>query len=281
MNVTSLASSSISQAVRNLGAAPLTEVNLAEHIWPLFDRVRRRAITKKQSSLEQPHEIYLANHSLGRPPDQVAADVQVALDLWYEQLDVAWSHPHGWLAASNYFRQQIADLLGAASSQSVVPKTSAGQGLRAVLNSMSDHGHVPTVVATRGEFDSCDVILKTYAQKGRAKIRWIEPDAREPIELYSIQSLKAALDSQVDLVLCSQALFATGQVLADIPDLVAAAHQIGAKVMVDTYHSFGVVPLEWEGSGQYSLGGADFLIGGSYKYARGGPGACWLAIHPR
>ncbi|KAA0216225.1 MAG: hypothetical protein DYG94_05705 [Leptolyngbya sp. PLA3] len=26
---------------------------------------------------------------------------------------------------------------------------------------------------------------------------------------------------------------------------------------------------------------ADFIIGGSYKYTRGGPGACWLAIHPR
>jgi kynureninase len=85
----------------------------------------------------------------------------------------------------------------------------------------------------------------------------------------------------VDLVLCSQVLFATGQVLAGIPDLVATAHQVGARVMVDTYHSFGVLPLEWEGSNPHSLGGADFLIGGSYKYTRGGPGACWLAIHPR
>lgn len=281
MNITSLASPAITQAVHHLGATALTEVNLAEHIWPLFDRFRRRLVTNQQNAVEQPPEIYLANHSLGRPLDQVAIDVQLALDLWYEQLDAAWSHPLGWLAASNYFRHQIAVLLGAASRQWVVPKTSAGQGLRAVLNSMSDHGHVPNVVATRGEFDSCDVILKTYAQKGRAKIRWVEPDSRQPIELYSVPSLKAALDSQVDLVLCSQVLFATGQVLVDIPDLVAAAHRVGAKVIVDTYHSFGVVPLEWEGSGRYSLGGADFLIGGSYKYARGGPGACWLAIHPR
>ncbi len=281
LNNSILASPSITRAVRNLGPEALTESNLSAHVWPLFDRVRRRSLVTPGDTAGSQGEIYLANHSLGRPLDQVAVDVQIALDLWYEHLDAAWSHPQGWLAAIQYFRQQVADLLGAASYQSVVPKTSAGQGLRAVLNALSDHGRVPTIVTTRGEFDSCDVILKTYVQKGRAKVRWVEPDTREPIDTYSVQGLIAALDARVDLVLCSQVLFATGQVLAWIPDLVAAAHQVGAKVMVDTYHSFGVLPLEWEGSNRHSLGGADFLIGGSYKYTRGGPGACWLAIHPR
>lgn len=277
----SLASSTIHQAVSKLGDGPLTEAQLSQHVWPLFDRVRKRSHLSAPQLAVQDSEIYLANHSLGRPLDQMALDVREALDLWYEHLDAAWSHPRGWLATSNYFREQIAELLGTSSYQSIVPKSSAGQGLRAVLNSLSDYGRVPTVVTTRGEFDSCDVILKTYVQKGRAKVRWIEPDVREPIELYSVKSLKAALDKSVDLVLCSHVVFASGQVLDGIPDLVAAAHRVGAKVMVDTYHSFGVLPLEWEGTGRYALGGADFLIGGSYKYARGGPGACWLAIHPR
>ena len=276
-----LASSTISQAALGLGAAALSEPHLAKHVWPLFKRVRQRHSASHEVRSGYRSPIYLANHSLGRPLDQVAKDVQLAMDLWYEVLDEAWSHPQGWFAASHYFRHQIAELLGAQSYQSVVPKTSAGQGLRAVLNSLSDQGHVPTVVASRGEFDSCDVILKTYAQKGRARVRWVEPDSREPIESYSVPTILSAVDADVDLVLCSQVMFATGQVLRDLPDLVAAAHRVGAKVIVDTYHSFGVLPLEWEGSGKYSLGGADFVIGGSYKYARGGPGACWLAIHPR
>ena len=35
-------------------------------------------------------EIYLANHSLGRPPDRVAEDVREALDAWYADMDGAW-----------------------------------------------------------------------------------------------------------------------------------------------------------------------------------------------
>ena len=268
----------ISAACRALGAAELDETLVAEHIWPLFARARGRG---SSSSSASPAEIYLANHSLGRPLDRMGEDVRMALDLWYERMDGAWSDPRGWLAASTYFRRQVAELLGAASYQQVIPKTSAGQGLRAVLNALSDHGRVPRVVATRGEFDSCDLILKTYAAKGRAAVHWVAPFNKDPIEQYSVQNLIAALRQPTDLVLCSQVLFATGQVLTDLPRLVAAAHQAGALVMVDTYHSFGVLPVQWEGPSLYSLGGADFLIGGSYKYARGGPGACWLAIHPR
>jgi kynureninase len=46
-------------------------------------------------------------------------------------------------------------------------------------------------------------------------------------------------------------------------------------VLVDSYHAVGVIPVSMEELD------ADFMIGGSYKYTRGGPGACWLAIHPR
>src|SRR5690606_31478477 len=69
--------------------------------------------------------------------------------------------------------------------------------------------------------------------------------------------------------------FGTGQWLTGIDRLVEAAHRRGALVLVDAYHAAGVIPMDLERLG------ADFAIGGSYKYTRGGPGAGWLAIHPR
>jgi len=55
----------------SLPAGALSEAGLREHVWPRFSRVLQR------------DEIYLANHSLGRPLDRLSADVQEALDLWY------------------------------------------------------------------------------------------------------------------------------------------------------------------------------------------------------
>jgi kynureninase len=49
---------------------------------------------------------------------------------------------------------------------------------------------------------------------------------------------------------------------------------VGAKLLVDSYHAVGVFPVD------IAAMHADFAIGGSYKYLRGGPGACFLYLSP-
>ena len=77
------AKNTIELAVARLGEGALTESALVEHVHPLFSRVLERN--------QQSGEIYLANHSLGRPLDMVAHVVQGALDGWYTQLDGVWA----------------------------------------------------------------------------------------------------------------------------------------------------------------------------------------------
>lgn len=248
-----------------LGSGPLTEAAIAQHIAPLFSRAlagdRQRA------------EIYLANHSLGRPPDRTADDVQSAIAMWYSRMDACWDDD-GWLAEMDRYRAAIAQLIGFSRGDSIVPKTSAGQGLRAVLNSKV--GIPIRVVATRGEFDSVDFILKTYAKRGQADVAWVEPTCADgPAPLFDSAAIVSEIRSGADVVVVSQVFFGTGQVLDGLNAIVAAAHAAGAIVIVDAYHAAGVMPLELEALD------VDFVIGGCYKYLRGGPGACWLAIHPR
>ncbi len=245
----------IAAAVAAMGPGPLTEEGIVRHIAPLFSHVL--------SGRERP--IYLANHSLGRPLDATAADVAEALGLWQSRLGNAWE---AWSAEIAAYRTRLATLMHAPRADCVVPKTSAGQGLRAVLNS---YDRVPRVVATRGEFDSIDIILRQYARRGRIDLRFVEARADGT---FGAADIVAAVRG-VDLVVVSQVVFNTGQVLTELPALIAAAHASGARVLVDVYHSLGVMPVD------IAALDADFAIGGSYKYLRGGPGAGYMYLHPR
>ncbi|ADE14378.1 aminotransferase class V [Nitrosococcus halophilus Nc 4] len=248
--------SEIEQAVRALGVGPLTEAGLISHIHPLFSRVLRHSAG----------EIYLANHSLGRPLDRTAQDVATGLDCWYQRMDEAWED---WQGAIHGFREQMAQLLQAPRADCVVPKASAGQALRAVLNC---YDQKIQVVTTRGEFNSIDFILKVYAQRDRIALTFVEPDQEGH---YHLEDVLTAMGEHTDLVVISMVMFVTGQRLADLKQFTRAAQDRGARVLVDLYHAVGVFPVEVEALG------ADFVIGGCYKYLRGGPGACWLYLHPR
>jgi kynureninase len=243
----------IRAAVAALGAGPLNEEAIARHIAPLFSRV----LTTDR--------IYMANHSLGRPLDAMAEDVAEAASLLYRQMGDAWDD---WLAEREAFRGRIARLIGAERPDCVVPKTAAGQGLRAVLNAL---GAKPHVVATRGEFDSTDVILKQYAALGRAEVCWVEPDAKAE---FSVDALMDALEENTELVVVSQVMYQTAQIIDRLPELAAVCHAHGARLLVDAYHAVGVIPVN------VRTMGVDFLTGGSYKYLRGGPGAGYLYVSP-
>jgi kynureninase len=200
-------------------------------------------------------EIYLANHSLGRPPDRVAQDVRAALDAWYRDMDGAWQF---WLEGREKFRSLTGKLIGAPSADCIVPKTSAGQGLRAVLNALPGQ---PRVLTTDAEFDSLDFILRVYREKGRIALDSL------PFENFQLK--------QADLLVVSTVAFRTSKILKNVEQLIAKAHAAGSLVLLDVYHHAGVLPL-----GLAALD-ADFAVGGSYKYLRGGAGASWLYVHPR
>ena len=249
----------IQQAVADMGPGPLTESGIQTHISPLFRRVL--------AGDAQRGEIYLANHSLGRPLDRTGEDIAGALDLWYTGMDDAWG---AWIEASDDYRARVARLIGRSRSDAVVPKTSAGQGLRAVLNALPNT--TPNIVTTAGEFDSIDFTLRTYDRKHRASVKFVPCDDKG---LFCASDIIEAIGDTTDLVVVSLAIFATGQLIEGVDEIVRAAHARGAIVALDAYHAAGVMPLDFDATG------ADFAFGGNYKYTRGGPGACWLAIADR
>jgi kynureninase len=245
---------SLAKALAGLGTGPLTEEALGRHIYPLFSKSLGGS------------GIYLANHSLGRPPDQTEEDLCEGFRLWQSKLGDAWEW---WLEEQQAYRSRIAQLVGAPRSDYIVPKASAGQGLRTILNGLPG---VPRVVSTTGEFDSIDVILKQYAALGRITLQQIlceSADGGTDLTLL-IEKIRRG----VELVVLSQVMFMTGRIVPHLDGLAELCHEFGARLAVDAYHSAGVFRID------VSAMKADFLIGGSYKYLRGGPGAAFLYISP-
>jgi kynureninase len=128
------------------------------------------------------------------------------------------------------------------------------------------------VLSTDAEFDSIDVILKQYAAVGRIQLELVSIHASDG--RLDLSRLFDGINNKIDLVVVSQVLFATGEVLPDLDALAANCHQHGARLLVDAYHAVGALPVD------VNAMGADFMIGGSYKYLRGGPGACFLYLSP-
>jgi kynureninase len=253
-------------AVAALGPGALTEEALRRHIFPLFSR-----------SLAAPG-IHLANHSLGRPLDQTEDDLREGFAHWQAKLGDAWEP---WQQEEQQHRARLAELIGASRPDCVIPKTSAGQGLRTVLNALPHAADsIPRILSTASEFDSVDIILKQYAAVGRIHLQLVNchaPDGSIDLSLL-LAAIRAGNArggvSCIDLVIVSQVLFTTGQVIPDLARLAAECHQQGARLLVDAYHAIGVFPVD------VAAMQADFMIGGSYKYLRGGPGAAFLYISP-
>lgn len=241
----------------NLPDGPITGEYVHQWVKPLFSEVLYR------------EEVYLANHSLGRPLDQTRMDVAEGMSHWYADMDTAWD---AWVVEMDVWRSATAALLGLDRRDCVVPRTSCGQALRAVLNSFSSKKLI-RVVTSDQEFDSIDFVLRAYHEAQRADVTFVPSGRRCGAPWVDAGKVAEQVLPGTDLLVISAVTFSTGQIVKGLNELVSRAHSVGAMVLVDAYHAVGVVP--------FGLGEADYAMGGSYKYLRGGPGACWLAVHPR
>ncbi len=243
------------QAMAGLGAGPLTEAAVRQWLRPLFSQTLAGGAN------------YLANHTLGRPLDRMSLDLAEGAAHWTRGLRDAWAP---WLAEEQAYRSALAGLLGLPRADCVVPKTSAGQALRAVLNTLPEGA---TVLTTREEFASVSVVLAQYQALGRLRVVFAAPaaDSRwSPNRV--IDGLRR--EPYVSLVVLSHVFYADGQVFDGFAALSDACRSVGAELLVDCYHSLGVLPIAMTELG------CDYLIGGCYKYLRGGPGAAFLALAP-
>ncbi len=114
------------------------------------------------------------------------------------------------------------------------------------------------VLTSDGEFHSARRQFARWAEDG-----WLDLEMRPASEI-----LEAARGGGYDLIMVSQLLFGTGEIVADINDIASLGRASGPWVVIDGYHSFMALESPFQETAALSA----FYLAGGYKYAMAGEG---------
>ena len=210
---------------------------------------------------------YLVSHSLGAMPRSVPDRLAEYVDTWAELGVRAWAN--GWWEMPLEVANEIAPLLGAGSGEvAMVPNVSIGQAM--VMSALTYTAPRDRIVMTELDFPSVRYVYDELAPRLGATVVVVPSDDGVSIDE---ERLLAAIDERTALVAISHVLFRSAYIL-DAEAICHHAHDVGAVVSLDGFHSVGVIPVDVKRIG------ADFLTGGVLKWLCGGPGGCFLYASP-
>jgi kynureninase len=211
---------------------------------------------------------YLVSNSLGAMPRSVPDRLADYARQWGEQGVRAWAQ--GWWDMPVTVGDVIAPLLGAHAGEVVMlPNVSIAQAM--VLSAMDYRPPRDTVVMTALDFPSVRYVHDALATRLGARV--VVVPAEDDGLSVNLERLLASIDERTRLVSISHVLFRSAYVL-DVDAICRRAHDVGALVSLDAFHSVGVIPVDVRASG------VDFLTGGVLKWLCGGPGGAFLYASP-
>lgn len=210
---------------------------------------------------------YLVSHSLGAMPRSVPDRLAEYVDMWAELGVRAWAN--GWWEMPIEVGNEIAPLIGAAAGEvAMVPNVSIGQAV--VMSALRYAPPRDRIVMTELDFPSVRYVYDQLAPRLGAKVVVVPSDDGVSVDE---ERLLGAIDERTALVAISHVLFRSAYII-DAEVVCRRAHDVGALVSLDAFHSVGVIPVDVKRIG------ADFLTGGVLKWLCGGPGGCFLYVSP-
>ncbi|MFO0608693.1 MAG: aminotransferase class V-fold PLP-dependent enzyme [Polyangiales bacterium] len=206
--------------------------------------------------------VLLTGHSHQAWPDCARDATIEAFDDAALHVDDKWSLA---FTAADAVREAVAARLNAKASRvALAPNT---HELVARFLSALPLARRPKLVTTAGEFHTIHRQLRRLAEEGVA-VTFV---AAQPADTLA-ERLLAAAGEDAAAVLASAVLFETSERVPHLGALTAAAKERGTEVLLDAYHAFNVAPFD---AGEAP--GA-FVVGGGYKYAQWGEGACFMVV---
>ncbi len=210
--------------------------------------------------------VYMISNSLGAMPRGVAASLAEYADAWATRGVRAWAER--WWTMGTEVGDAIGRIIGAPTG-SVSMHENVTTAHAVALSSLPLPGHRRRLVCCEGDFPSTIYLLRAQETLG-FELTIVPAEADFSVD---VQKVVDAIDGRTAMVAVSHVLFRSSFILDPQP-IIERAHAVGAQVILDTYQSAGIVPVD------VSDLGVDFATGGCLKWLCGGPGNAFLYTRP-
>lgn len=216
---------------------------------------------------------YLISNSLGAMPRGVYDYLNTFADTWANLGVSAWGQSFEdnptWFDLNATVSNKIAPLMGAPEN-SVLVHQNASIANSILLGGLdfSDTKRNKVVVTDR-DFPSDIYALRANLPE-HMQIHMVKTDDGITMDT---QKILDAIDENTRLVYMSHVLFRSAYIMP-AKEIVAKAHAVGAQVLLNGYHSVGVIPVDVTDLQ------VDFYIGGVLKWLCGGAGGVFMYVRP-
>ena len=209
---------------------------------------------------------YLVSNSLGAMPRGVYDSLRAYADSWATRGVRAWGE--GWWDLNIVLGNRIAPIVGA-PRDSVSIHQNVSLALAVLLSCFSLDGPRHKVVSTEMIFPS---VYYVWHELLPPSMHMELVPSNDGIGV-DLDRLIDAIDEDTMFVSLDHVFFRTAYIV-DAARVIEKAHKVGALVILDAYHSAGIVPLD------VTALDTDFMLAGVLKWMCGGPGGVFMYARP-
>jgi len=210
--------------------------------------------------------VYMISNSLGAMPRQTANNLAEYAETWATRGVRAWEER--WWEMPLEIGNTIGRIIGAAAG-SVSMHENVTTAHMVALSSLRPTGTRRRIVCTAMDFPS---MVHLYRAQQAAGFELHIVPAEDDLSLDTGRMVDA-IDDRTAVVAFSHVLFRTS-FITDAAAITERARAAGAAVVLDTYQSAGIIPVD------VTALGVDFAVGGCLKWLCGGPGNAFLYTRP-
>ena len=216
-----------------------------------------------------PHIQHYASHSHHFWPD-ITRDAGIRY--WDDSakfIDDKWNHIFAEKIPS--VQKLIAEVLNLSHPEQIVFAPNTHELVYRLLSCFDPRKKI-SILTTDSEFYSFDRQVNRLEEDDLISTEKI---STQPFDDFETRFIKKITENHYDMIFLSHVFFNSGMAVRNLNKIVESVKETNTMIVIDGYHGFMALPTDLS-----VIEDRIFYIGGSYKYAQGGEGCCFLYSPP-